>query len=628
MSQLALSLVVLLCGAVSCSGQGISLRVGAKSFAEQAILSEMVARLLRQHGDAEVSTVTCGDTYACYRDLQQGRIDLLVDYSGTGLAFLGQARVPQPSSLDGVRRLYAPLGVSWLGPLGFDNSYRILVTNERAAALGLSTISDLEKAEHGLRIACPPEYMKRPQDGLAALVQRYGLRLAGAPLVIREPDRRLQALFDRQADVAVGYATDGALVSLGVKALEDNLQFFPPYEAAVVIRSEVLSQAPRLRRVLARLEGTLDTETMRRLNYEVQVEGREAEVVAKRFLQRRKLLGSGAHRGRRVSEMTLVVHRGDNLDTLVTRATQAIRVVFPDRPVTVEAHGDPIERVFEGKARLAVLGAERFFYRDGDGSPRREERVEALAVLSTRMVHLVRKQNGSPLPADPLTGRIGVGEPGSGWALVAHALVAFSEGRVAAHDAPQRLLTMVSEGKLDAALVLVELGDATLARALSHDGLKLYSLAQDGLKMDSTDSWLSPEEAVQIPYLRPARIPADTYPGQPEPVETLGAQVVLAGLAPSSAMVGVGGPAAAMPTSRPLSRKEIEALAKATRVTEAPDPVLPSAWGFQASGRERTEDRDTSAAVLDTLLNVLAIAFLIWLVLLILRHRTEAAKAQ
>jgi osmoprotectant transport system substrate-binding protein len=628
MRQLFIALLMILSATLSCSGQRITLRVGAKSFAEQAILSEMVARLLRQHGGAEVSTVTCGDTYACYRDLQQGRIDLLVDYSGTGLAFLGRARMAQQDSLDSVRKLYAPLGLSWLGPLGFDNSYRILVKNERAATLGLSTIGDLDKVEQGIRIACPAEYIRRPQDGLAALVQRYGLRLAGAPLVIREPDRRVQALFDGRVDVAVGYATDGAHVSLGLKELEDDLQFFPPYEAAVVIRSEVLSQAPRLRRVLARLEGTLDTETMRRLNYEVQVEGREAVVVAKRFLQQRKLRGGGAQKRRRASEMTLVVHRRDHLDTMVTLATHAIRAVFPDRPVTVHAHRDPVEQVFEGKARLAVLGAERFFYRDGDRSPRREERVEALAVLSTRMVHLVRKQNGSPPPADPLVGRIGVSEPGSGRALVAHALVAFSEGKVAAQDDPQRLLAMVSEGKLDAALLLVELGDAELARALSQDGLKLYSLAQDDLKMDSTDGWLSPEQAVQIPYLRPARIPADTYSGQPEPVETLGAQVVLAGLAPTSAMVGAGGPAAAMPTSKPLSRKEIEALAKATRVAEAPDPVLPSAWGFQASGRERSEDRDTGAAVLDTLLNVLAIAFLIWLVLMILRYKGETAPAK
>jgi osmoprotectant transport system substrate-binding protein len=623
------ALCLVLSGA--CTGQRSTLRVGAKDFAEQAILSEMLARLLRQQGGVDTATVECGDTYSCYRALQTERVDLMVDYSGTGLAFLGKARVTAGrgyATLERVRKLYAPLGLTWLGPLGFDNGYRILVRSERAAALGLATISDLEKLEHGLRVACPPEYLNRPQDSLAALVQRYGLRLTGGPVVIQDPGRRLQALFDGRADVVVGYATDGAIFNLGLKELEDDLGFFPPYDAAVVVRTELLGQRPELETMLRTLEGRLSKESMRQLNYQVQVEGREASVVARRFLRRLKLLSGPPVDRPRGTGVALVVHQRDHLDAVVTRAIQAVRTLFPGRSVTVKASRDPVAQVAEGRARLAVLGAERFFRRAGRGPPLRESRLEALAVLTTRMIHVVRRRDESVAAPAPLTGRIGVAEVGSGRAQVAESLVTFFAGEVATHDAPERLLSDLSRGKLDGVVLLAEPGSPTLARAFARGGLELHPLVADeeeGGEPGSTGGWLSPEKSVQIPYLRLARIPAETYVGQSEPIETLGAQVVLAGPAPGGTAVGAGGPAAALPVSRPFTRKEIEALTKATGVAEAPDPVLPSAWSFLAADRERIEEQEAEGAELDTLLNILAIAFLVWLVFMVVRRDTPRA---
>jgi hypothetical protein len=234
------------------------------------------------------------------------------------------------------------------------------------------------------------------------------------------------------------------------------------------------------------------------------------------------------------------------------------------------------------------------------------------------LVHLVRRETGPKAPADPLSGRVGVGEAGSGRSLVAKELVALSSRAMpAAHDNPQRLLQLVSTGKLDAALIMAEPGDAVLARAFTRGDLKLCSLPQ----RSSGTGALGPKEALKLPYLRPARIPAGTYAGQHEQVETLAAQVVLAGLAPGGPPVGAGGPAVALPFNQPLTREEIEALAKATNVAEAPDPVLPSAWGPSAEQRrERTEEPDTAGIVLDTGFNVLAIAFLIWLLVVVRRR--------
>lgn len=601
----------------SCTDQRSAIRVGAKRFAEQAILAEMLARLLRSEAQVEASTEECGDTYSCYRALQQGRLDLLVGYSGTGLAFLGQARVARQYSLDSARTLYAPLGLTWLGPLGFDNSYRILVRPERGSAVEMKAISDLARLDN-VRVACPPEYLRRPQDGLAALGQRYGLRLTGTPVVIQDPGLRMQALVDGRADAAVGYATDGAIADLGLRALDDDLEFFPPYEAAVVVRTKLLRQRPSLERVLRILEGRLNEETMRRLNYQVEVGGWVASSVARRFLQHQGLVKGDPDKSEHTAEVRLVVNRWDHLDPMVARATRAIRAVFSDRKVMLRALADPVVEIVEGKARLAVLGAERFFYQGSGGPPQRESRVEAVAVLGTRMVHLIRRDAGPKAPADPMSGRVGVGEAGSGRLLVAKELVALSSSAMpAAHDRPRRLLQLVLAGKLDAALILAEPGDSVLVTAFTQGGLKLCSLPQ----RSSGTGALGPKEALKLPYLRPARIPAGTYAGQDEQVETLAAQVLLAGLAPGGPPVGAGGPAAALPFNQPLTQEEIEALAKATKVAEAPDPVLPSAWGPSARKREPTEDRDTTRTVLDTGLNVLAIAFLVWLVVLVRREK-------
>ena len=217
----------------------------------------------------------------------------MVDYSGTGLYFLGEPIAGREGSLDRVRGLYRPLRLRWLGPLGFDNSYCLLVPSDRAAALGLEQIGDLADPSAfpgGIRVACPPEYLRRPGDGLAALLEAYGLVLDGPPLVIADVVDRARAVQDGRADVVVGYRTDGVIFELGLRELDDRLGFFPPYEAAFVVREETLGRHPGLASILDRLEGRLDTATMRRLNDRVEVEGRRPAEVARAFLGERGLL--------------------------------------------------------------------------------------------------------------------------------------------------------------------------------------------------------------------------------------------------------------------------------------------------------------------------------------------------
>ena len=243
-------------------------RVGAKGFAEQRVLAEVLGARLEQVGVRPTEIVECGDTYACQHALRAGRLDLMVDYTGTGLHFVGAP--PGDTSLARLDALYATSGLRWRVPLGFDNTYAVVVRSERARTEGWTRIEDLA-AVKSLRVACPRAYVRRPRDGLNALATRHGLSLAGAPLFEEDPGKRYATLRDGRADAVIGYATDAAIADQGLTVLDDGQRFFPPYEAVVVVRDESLHRHPRIAEALDPLKGRIDSRRMRALNAAVQV---------------------------------------------------------------------------------------------------------------------------------------------------------------------------------------------------------------------------------------------------------------------------------------------------------------------------------------------------------------------
>ena len=284
-------LLVVVLAAAGCQSSKDALRVGAKSFAEQQILSEMLVALATSAGYETVqSVVECGDTYGCQRGLFEGRIDMMVEYSGTGLSYAGVRATEPGDALARVRALYEPLGIEWLGALGFDNGYRVLVLADRAVALGLESIADLAEVPGGIRVACPPSYLRRPLDSLGGLARRFGLRIEAPTMAIEDPTKRLTALLEGRVDVAIGYATDGALLGLDLVALEDSERFFPPYEAAIIVRERALQTRPGFAELLGKLEGRIDVATMQKLNYAVEVQGRDPGRVAREYLAGQQLI--------------------------------------------------------------------------------------------------------------------------------------------------------------------------------------------------------------------------------------------------------------------------------------------------------------------------------------------------
>lgn len=602
---LVLAAATTLLGAIaSCGRSHGKVRIGIKPFVEQKLLAEMVVRLL-QEADLQVGPVIkCEDTYTCHKRLRDGEVDMLLEYTGTGMLFLPGRIARDRINFRHLQEQYAPLGIRWLLPLGFSNSYQLVVRTDRATSMGLESIGDLARLPDGVRIACPMEYPRRSLDGLYPLMRRYGLKLAGEVKVITNPVERLQVLLQDKVDAIVLYATDGIMRDTRIKVLEDPLDFFPPYEAAVVVREEVAEAYPDLRRVLAPLHSRLNAHVMRALNYEVQIQGRRPVEAVMDFLFEQGLVTERKDVRGRVPPLQVALHDKDSLATFSAAGLLAVRQAFHQRTVQLKTVGDPVHQVTRAKARMAIVGAERFFRHGEEVPPPRDTRVVAVAVLGTRVLHVIRRAADEGRALD---GRVGIPLEGSGANLVAGAMLAAVGKRPHIQQPVFYLVDAVSKGDLDCALVLAPVGDTEITRALEGSKLALRPL----------DGWSTAEHLTRAPYLRPVRIPAHTYAGQDEPIESLGNQVVIAAPSPSLTRRGnMGNPGVALPaTGHPLTPEQAMELSRASGIPESVDPILPTPW---VEPRAEEEQALSPATTFGRILNILLfifIAFWVWLVI-------------
>ena len=257
--------------------------VGSKNFTEQIILGELLAQQIEAHTGLRVERrLNLGGTFLCHQAMLAGQLDVYPEYTGTALtAILGQ----QPSGnaaavYQTVRENYRRRFDLEVGPdLGFNNTFAIVVRGDDAARLHLRTISDLVAHARDLRAGFGYEFMERP-DGYSGLARVYGLAFATEPRIM-DLGLLYRALEEKQVDVAAGNSTDGLIATLGMVVLEDDRGYFPPYQAVVIVRGAALREYPELRSVLDALGGKIAEDEMRRMNYEVDSQRREASDVVR-----------------------------------------------------------------------------------------------------------------------------------------------------------------------------------------------------------------------------------------------------------------------------------------------------------------------------------------------------------
>ncbi len=566
MTRLLPALLALIAlGLTACDRSNDTLKVGGKDFSENRILGEMIAALAEDAGIPVTRRIGLGGTLVNLESLKRGEIDVYTEYNGTGLVMLGQpALTDGDATMERVRALYEPLGLTWGQRLGFNNTYGIAMRADRAEALGVSTISDLIGKAGDLTIGIEEEFASRPLDGMQPFTGRYGFSFGSVESVPAVDRPKLyDKLIDGDADLIEVFTTDGQIDEFGLTVLKDDLNFFPVYQAAPLTRADALARFPALRGVLDKLAGKIDEATMRDLNSQVDQDALAPATVARAALANLGLIDS---QGLDIAEPLLVAAAPlglGNAESVI--ALRGVREAFPGRRVTLDPAADPLAAVGSGAARLGLVNTVDFAALDDSGTPQTRP-FEAVGVVGTSYVQLVALRPEVRTLSD--VAKIATGPEGSSSYDAGRMLAAGLAGLTIEPLDADGFPAAARGSDADAALVLAPLDSPVVSELMAGDGRLL-----------PVTGWEASNNLVRFPYLRQARIPAGTYPGQSGAVETLSAQLVLAGpVVETTDMVGPQGPGATAPT--PVSALADETVTKISAALGTGlgfDPAIPVA---------------------------------------------------
>jgi len=265
--------------------------IGSKFFTEQVVLAELLAQHIEaKTGIPVIRKTNLGGTLLVHKALLAGELDLYVEYTGTALtAVLNETPQGDSSAVyNRVKQLYSDrFHLEVTEPLGFENTFAMVIRSDDAKKLHLQKISDIAPLAPKWRAGVGYEFLERP-DGFRGWSERYNLRFAESPKVM-DLGLIYRALVDHQVDVVAGNSTDGLIDSLGLVALADDRHYFPPYDAVPIVRQSTLARFPQLRAALADLAGKLSAADIRHLNYAVDAQHQDAPAVVRAFRQFRGL---------------------------------------------------------------------------------------------------------------------------------------------------------------------------------------------------------------------------------------------------------------------------------------------------------------------------------------------------
>lgn len=286
----SLILAIASCNPNSSSGGG-DIVVGSKNFTEQDILGELLAQQIEATTNLRVDRrLHLGGTFICHQAITAGQIDAYVEYTGTAYtAVLEQKPISDPKAVyQQVKTDYAQqFGLEVTQPLGFENTYAMIIRGEDAKALNLQTLSQAAKYTPQWQAGMGYEFVER-EDGFPGLVKTYDLEF-GKPPRVMDLGLMYRALLQNLVDIVAGNSTDGQIARLGLVILKDNKQYFPPYQAVPIVRQATLKKYPKLRQAIAQLGGLINEEEMRQMNYLVEGELRDIKEVVQEFLQSKGL---------------------------------------------------------------------------------------------------------------------------------------------------------------------------------------------------------------------------------------------------------------------------------------------------------------------------------------------------
>jgi glycine betaine/choline ABC-type transport system substrate-binding protein len=577
----------------ACESERHNLTIGGKDFGESMILSEMIAALAEDAGIPVTRRIGLGPTLENLESLRRGEIDIYVEYTGTGLVMVGEAALADgDAAMARVSELFAPFDLTWGPRLGFANNYGLAMREARAAEMGVRRVSDLAPMAEDMTIGINEDFLERPLDGFTALTRRYGMGFGDVVVVpIEERPTLYDQLLAAEVDVTEVFTTDGQIADLDLRLLEDDLAFFPAYEAAPLVHDEALARFPALGGVLERLAGRVDEEMMRILNLRVDQEGLAPRAVALSALAELGLVDDGELL-EIAAPLVVAFDPSAVAEPEEGRALRAIRQAFPNRRVAAQPIADPLAAVGAGTARLALVPAVGFVEVDGRGVGLNRP-FEAVGVVGQTFAHLIALEPTSDLGA---IRALSTGPHGS---------TSHRAGRILAAGLEGDIELVAGGGPADATVVVAPLGAPAV-----------IELIEAGGRLIPLTSWAEGGNLVRFPHLRQARIPAETYAGQAEAIETLSSQLVLA--APrrvEERAVGQAGPGAGAPRPiSPLPDETVARLNEALRSDVGVDPALPQARVLTPALPEPAPGISPSPAVSALSVGVfLMLGWLLWL---------------
>ncbi|TVP65293.1 MAG: ABC transporter substrate-binding protein [Nodularia sp. (in: Bacteria)] len=266
------------------SGAG-DIVVASKDFTEQDILGELLAQQIEDTTDLTVTRrPRLGGTFVCHSAILAGQIDAYIEYTGTAFTgILKQEKIDDSQVVyEKLKQAYAEqFNLEVMPSLGFENTFAMIIRGEDARRFNIQTLSEAAKYTPQWRGGFGYEFLER-EDGFPGLAKTYNLRFARPPLIM-DLGLIYRALIQKQVDMVAGNSTDGQISRLGLVVLEDDKQYFPPYEAAPIVRKESLEKYPQLRVAINQLAGQITADEMRELNNLVEGELQDIKTVVREF---------------------------------------------------------------------------------------------------------------------------------------------------------------------------------------------------------------------------------------------------------------------------------------------------------------------------------------------------------
>lgn len=284
---LGLLAICLMVSIVACQGGGDRVVIGSKNFTEQIILGEILAQQIERKTNIKVDRkFNLGGTFVCLTGIQKGELDIYPEYTGTAytaILKLGADSDPKKTFETVKSRFERDFQLTWSKPFGFNNSFAMVIRGEDARKLKVQTLSQASAYTPKWRAGFGPEFLNR-EDGFPGLAKAYNLKFESQPKVM-DLGLLYRSLQDKQVDIVAGSTTDGLLSTLDFTVLQDDKRYFPPYEAAAVVRRDTFQKHPELREVLDQLGGLISDKTMQELNYRVDGKKEDVKQVVQEFLK-------------------------------------------------------------------------------------------------------------------------------------------------------------------------------------------------------------------------------------------------------------------------------------------------------------------------------------------------------